>query len=86
MYDNNWQADYKKKLVSLDNAAKLIKSGDSIMMSAGPSAPFDLMNAIAKRYKELENVTVTSGILMNLLTFLFFRARQAEKPSARASR
>ncbi|MGD0275300.1 MAG: acetyl-CoA hydrolase/transferase C-terminal domain-containing protein [Syntrophales bacterium] len=70
MYDKNWEADYKKKLVSLDEAAKLIKSGDSIMMSAGPSAPVDLMNAIAKRYKELENVTVTSGILMNLLSHL----------------
>lgn len=70
MYDKNWEADYKKKLVSLDDAAKLIRSGDNIMMSAGPSTPVDLMNAIAKRYKELDNVTVTSGILMNLLSHL----------------
>lgn len=70
MYDKNWAEDYKKKLVSLDEAAKLIKSNDNIMMSAGPSTPVDLMNAIARRYKELDNVTVTSGILMNLLSHL----------------
>jgi 4-hydroxybutyrate CoA-transferase len=70
MNDKNWEAEYKKKLVSLDEAAKQIRSGDTIMMSAGPSTPVDLMNAIAKRYKELENVTVISGILMNLLNHL----------------
>jgi 4-hydroxybutyrate CoA-transferase len=70
MYDKNWKADYAKKLLSLDDAAKLIKSNDNIMMSAGPSTPVDLMNAIAKRYKELDNVTVGSGILMNMMSHL----------------
>ena len=70
MYDRNWEPDYKKKLVSLDEAAKLIKSGDSILMSAGPSAPIDLMNAMARRYKELENVTVTSGLLLSPMSHL----------------
>jgi acyl-CoA hydrolase len=48
MYDKNWEADYRKKLVSLDDAAKLIKSGNNIMMSVSLSSPIDLMNAIAK--------------------------------------
>ena len=70
MYDKDWKADYQRKLIPLSEAAKQIRSGDTIMMSAGPSAPVDLMNAIARRYEELENVTVYSGLLMNLLNHL----------------
>jgi len=70
MFTRNWEAEYKRKLVSLDEAAQGVKSGDTVMLSAGPSTPVDLMNAIAGRYRELEGVTVFSGILMNILDHL----------------
>lgn len=55
---------YKQKVVSIEEAASLIKSGDRIGMSGGPSAPAALMNAVASRYKELNNVNVYSGLLL----------------------
>jgi 4-hydroxybutyrate CoA-transferase len=67
---NDWQSIYKGKLVSVEEAAKLIKSGDTIGISAGPSAPADLVNAIAKRYQELENVNIFSGLLINPFEYL----------------
>ena len=65
-----WQQEYQKKLVSFDEAASVIKSGDRITMAAGPSAPFDLANAISARYKELHDVSITSGIIMYPFDFL----------------
>jgi len=66
----NWQEEYKKKLVSVEDAAAQIKSGDIVMMSAGPSTPVDIISAIAKRYKELKDVTICSGLLMTPLDYL----------------
>ena len=60
----NWQETYRDKLISFDDAAKIIESGDRIWMAAGNSAPADLMSAINRRYLELENVTVSSGLAM----------------------
>lgn len=60
----NWTEEYKSKLVSVEECAKIIKSGDTIAMAAGCSAPKDLMESIAERYQELENVNIVSGLLM----------------------
>lgn len=59
----SWQAEYRRKLVSVENAAKAIKSGDIIFTSAGPSCPVDIIKAISARYQELENVNMASGLL-----------------------
>ncbi len=66
----DWQEEYKRKLISVEDAAAQIKSGDGIMMSAGPSTPIDIIAAISKRYKELKDVTILSGLLMNPLDYL----------------
>ncbi|MBU2512213.1 4-hydroxybutyrate CoA-transferase [bacterium] len=60
----NWETEYQQKLVSLKEAASIIKSGDVVGLPPGPSAPVDLMNAIGSRYEELDNVKIMSGILM----------------------
>ena len=56
--------NYKSKLVSFEEAAKAIKSGDTMWISPVCSAPIDLVNAVSKRYQELENVNAHSGLLM----------------------
>jgi len=58
-----WKNNYQSKLIPLEKAALLIKSGDCIGMPVGTNAPFELMNAVAARYEELENITVISGLL-----------------------
>lgn len=64
----SWQDEYKRKLVSVEQAAKLINSGDKIYMSGGMGAPVDLMEAITERSDELENVDVVSGQLLYFYT------------------
>ena len=59
-----WQEDYKKKLVSIQEAVKLVKSGDHVCTPGGPCAAYDLITELANRYEELENVIVSSALMM----------------------
>jgi len=59
-----WEDEYKKKLVSAENAVKAIKSGDTVGMPGGSSQPIDIINELAKRKDELTGVTIYSGISM----------------------
>ena len=63
---------YKKKLVSVEDAAAVIKSNDRVWYSPASSIPLDLINAICKRKDELENVTMFSGLV--LYPFEYFKA------------
>lgn len=63
-----WQDLYQQKLVSVEEAAAKIESGDRIYMSPGIAAPYDLMEAITARYQELENVKVVSGQVTSFYT------------------
>lgn len=65
-----WKEDYKQKCVSADEAASVIQSGDNVMVSGANSAPPDIINALCRRYMELENVTLWSGLLMYGFDFL----------------
>lgn len=62
----DWKEDYKRKLVSAEEAVKHIKSGDVIAMGGGPSAPPDIVSALCGRYREIKNVTLVTGITMYL--------------------
>jgi 4-hydroxybutyrate CoA-transferase len=66
----NWKDDYKSKLVTAEEAASAIQSGDNVMFSGANSAPPDIVNALCRRYKELEDVTLWSGLLMYPFDFL----------------
>ncbi|QZY54006.1 acetyl-CoA hydrolase/transferase family protein [Crassaminicella profunda] len=66
----DWKNEYKSKLVAFEEASKAIKSKDRIWISPTCSAPVDLVNALCKRYKELENVELSSGLLMHSFEFL----------------
>ena len=67
----DWKELYSKKLVSVDEAAKTIKSDDRIWYSPTGSAPVDLINAISKRKDELQNVNMHSGLI--LYPFEYFK-------------
>ena len=55
----------KTKFVSADEAANVIKSGDSIYVHANCSYPKTLLDSICRRYKELKDVKI-----IHLLSFL----------------
>ena len=58
-----WQEMYKDKLISIEDAARVIKSNDRVLYSPGGSSPFDVINAICKRKDELSNVQMFSGLV-----------------------
>jgi 4-hydroxybutyrate CoA-transferase len=58
----DWRNEYGKKLVSVDEAAALIKSNDTVGVPISDSSPIEILNAVAARYLELENVTIFTGL------------------------
>ncbi|MBN1613020.1 MAG: hypothetical protein JW950_01005, partial [Deltaproteobacteria bacterium] len=57
-YSKNWQEEYKRKLVSAEEAVKVVKSGDFVVTPL-PDQPSYLQEALAARANELRNVTVS---------------------------
>jgi len=57
-YNKNWQEEYKRKLVSAEEAVKVVKSGDFVVTPL-PDQPSYLQEALAARANELRNVTVS---------------------------
>jgi len=55
-----WQEQFRDKLVSADEAARRVKSGDLVRFVMGP-VPVTLVNALARRRDELHGVRVHQG-------------------------
>lgn len=66
--------DYLKKLVSVADAAKLVKSGHHISTGMASSVPIELLNALCGRKDELEDVHIYSGLT-------FYPSRSCRAPS-----
>lgn len=54
----DWKKVYQSRMVSAQEAVKAVKSGDNVMLQASHGAPFYLMEALAKRKDELEDVKI----------------------------
>jgi len=59
-----WIDGYRAKLCSADEAVSRIRSNDWVWLSGNAAAPFLLMEALARRAGELENVTLSHVLLM----------------------
>jgi acyl-CoA hydrolase len=66
----NWEKIYKEKLVSIEEAASKIDSGDVAWFGAVSSAPIKLIETIANRVDELENVDLISALALYPFKFL----------------
>lgn len=53
-----WQSEYKSKLCSVEEAVKVIKSGNRVYVHPGCAVPEVLVDAMCARYKQLEDVEV----------------------------
>ena len=56
------QEEYKKKLITADEAAAMVKPGDRLHFGTGCGAIVDIDKAIAKRVDELKDITVISTV------------------------
>lgn len=55
-------AEYKKKLVSADEAAQAVKSGDRVHLSTFGTIARDFEKALARRKDELSDVSITTSL------------------------
>lgn len=62
MLIDRWKEEYQKKLVTADQAAQLVKSGDWIEYGFGITSGRDFDEALAKRVNELKDVKIRCDI------------------------
>jgi len=60
----HWKEIYKSKVVSVKEAAAMVSSGDRIWCTPCEGAPFQLMEALADRKDELQDVHVISALAL----------------------
>lgn len=64
-----WKKIYDSKLVTVEEAASKIKSGDRVWVASAASAPAKLVNSIAERSSELVDVEWYDSLAFNLFDF-----------------
>lgn len=70
IHSTEWKELYKSSLMTPEEAALLVKSGDTITSPPGPSAAPALVNAIVRRIPEITNITYNAGMAMYMYEFL----------------
>ncbi|MEA4814060.1 MAG: acetyl-CoA hydrolase/transferase C-terminal domain-containing protein [Oscillospiraceae bacterium] len=63
----NWMKEYREKLLPIDEAVKVVKSGDRVYIGTSSSTAYALTDALYQRRDELENVTICSGLILRQL-------------------
>lgn len=68
------ESEYKKKLVTADEAVKVVKSGDNLYMGLAHGAPVELDEALARRISELNDLDLYSTLPLRAKPFAFYTA------------
>jgi 4-hydroxybutyrate CoA-transferase len=64
--DLNWKDSYQRKLITFEDAAKKVKSGDFVTTALGLGAcSVDFFEAILDRYNELQNVSLSDSLQLH---------------------
>jgi acyl-CoA hydrolase len=66
----DWKKIYQSKLMSVQEAAAKVESGDRIWFGPCSAAPIQLMEALGDRVDELEDVHVISGLALHPFKFM----------------
>ncbi len=66
----DWKKLYQSKLVSVEEAATKIESGDRILFGPCSAAPIQLLEALGDRVDELKDVHVITGLVLHPFKFL----------------
>lgn len=67
----NWQTYYKEHLVTMDEAAKSIRSGDTLWTGMTISVPYNFLNKLNELRDGLENVTIIDNLSLGMFDILF---------------
>ena len=60
----SWIDEYKKKLVTAEEAVSVIKSQDRVYISGNAATPYKLMHALAARKDDLQAVELVHVLLL----------------------
>ena len=72
-------AEYKKKLITADEAASMVKNGDRLHFGLGCGSIVDIDKAIAKRAGDLRDVEVISTVTIREKPFETYTATQSNE-------
>ncbi|MGM0413846.1 MAG: acetyl-CoA hydrolase/transferase family protein [Bacillota bacterium] len=61
---NQFQKKYQNKLISLNDAVKMVNDGDKVTVAMAGSEPQGLLGSLAEKSNELKNVTLVSCLMM----------------------
>jgi acyl-CoA hydrolase len=70
-------AEYKKKLITADQAAAMVKTGDRLHFGLGCGSIIDIDKAIARRADELKDITVISTVAIREKPFETYLATKS---------
>lgn len=60
----SWLATYRSKVRSADEAVSIVESGNRVYYGGNAAIPMALVEALARRYRELENVQLNHVLLL----------------------
>ncbi len=66
----SWQEKYKSKVLSSDEALKVVKSGDKIVIQPGCAAPMELIRALVRKKDDLMDVLIYHILIVGDLPYL----------------
>lgn len=66
----SWREKYKSKVLSSDDALKVVKSGDKIVIQPGCAAPMELIRALVRKKDELMDVLLYHILIVGDLPYL----------------
>lgn len=69
-YASNYQASYKSKLVSAEEAVSVVKSGDKVVVHSNCAIPLHLINSLVLRKNELSDVEMIHILSVGKLPYL----------------
>lgn len=64
-----WKQAYQDKLCTAEEAARLVKSGETVFFGTASSQPYRLAEALYQRREELTDVTVCTGLTVRPLPY-----------------
>ena len=66
----SWQEKYKSKVFSSDDALKVVKSGDKVVIQPGCAAPMELIRAMVRKKDDLMGVELYHILIVGNLPYL----------------
>ncbi len=58
----DWKTRYKDRILSADDAVKVVESGDRLFLTGNVSVPYKLLDALVKRAPKLKDVEVNQAL------------------------